>query len=188
VADPSETTQVSETPAEVESVELLGAVRSLAAQVGSLQAEVQALRASGRMLPPGEGDPHGWDERPVARHDSPPWVRSLDSPGARRPAVPRLVVEIGFLVAVAVVAAIARLDAPVVILVMAGAWALVAAMEWAAAREAASRERALLRSGLGAAVVSDDASWFSPPADEPVPELAEIGEDTAARLPPPPED
>lgn len=181
MADPSETTQVSESPADVETRELLDAVRSLAAQVGSLQADVQALR-TGTALPVAEPDAHGWDERPAARHESPPWVRSLDTPTTRRPTIPRLVVEIGFLAAVALVAAAARLDPLAIVALMAGAWVLVALAEWAAAREAAKREEALLRSGLAAAAIRDDSSWFGPPAAAPP--RAALDEDTAARLPP----
>ena len=183
MADPSETTQVSESPADVETRELLDAVRSLAAQVGSLQADVQTLRAGGP-LPAPHDDSHGWDERAAARPESPPWVRSLDTPGTRRPTVPRLGVEIAFLVAVAAIAAIARLDVLGIVAVMAGAWALVALAEWAAARDAAKRKEALLRSGLAAVAVRDDSSWFAPPAATRAPGLAEPGEDTAARLPP----
>lgn len=186
MADPSETTQVSEAPAEVETRELLDAVRSLAAQVGSLQADVQALRSGA--LPAADGDAHGWDERPAARQESPPWVRTLDSPGTRRPTVPRLVVEILFLVAVAAVAAIAQLDAVAIVVVMAAAWGLVAAAEWAASREAEKREAALLRSGLAATAVRDDASWFGPPSLARVAPVASADEDTAARLPPRPDD
>jgi hypothetical protein len=182
VANPSETTQVSESPAEVEQRELLEAVRSLAAHVGTLQAEVHALRNAGGVLPLAQGDSHGWDERAVARQESPPWVRSLDTPGSRRASVPWLVLEIAFLAVVALVAALARLDPVAIVLVMAAAWALVAAAEWALAREAARREAALYRSGLAAAVVRDDASWFAPPAPaEPV----AVEPDTGARLPPP---
>lgn len=181
VADPSETTQVSESPAEVEARELLDAVRSLSAQVGSLQAEVHALRSGSGALPLAEGDSHGWDERAVAREESPPWVRSLDTPGSRRPGVPWLALEIAFLAAVALVAALARLDPVAIVLVLAAAWVLVAAAEWAMAREASRRTAALYRSGLAAAVVRDDASWFAPPP----PTRAPVSEDTAARLPPP---
>ncbi len=183
MADPSETTQVSESPADVETRELLDAVRTLAAQVGSLQADVHALRAEGGALP-AQGDAHGWDERPVASQQSPPWVRSLDSPGMRRPGVPWLVLEIAFLVAVAVIAALARLDPVVIVVVMAAAWGLVAAAEWANAREAAKREASLLRSGLAAAVVRDDASWFGPPVAAPTTVRPVLDDETAARLPP----
>jgi len=118
MADPSETTQVSRGPAEADGEELLAAVRALATQVGGLQAELQALRAQARPLPVDGADRPGWDEGTPAPRDSPAWVRSLESPSVRRPAVPRLLLEIVFLVAVAVSSAVAGLEAPVVVAVM----------------------------------------------------------------------
>jgi hypothetical protein len=44
---------------------------------------------------------------------------------------PRFLIEAGFLIAVAVVAGLVRLSAVSIILVMAGAWLLMAAVEWA---------------------------------------------------------
>jgi hypothetical protein len=185
VAEPSETTRVSEAPATVEERELLDAVRSLAAQVGSLQEEVHALRSGGGALPVVRDETHGWDERPVASSESPPWVRTLDSPGTRRPDVPWLALELVFLVAVAVIAAVARLDVVAIVVVMAAAWALVAVAEWIASREAAKRELALLRSGLATAIGRDDSAWFAPPPTARATDLGLADEDTAARLPPP---
>jgi hypothetical protein len=184
VADPSETTRVSQSPADVETRELLDAVRSLAVQVGSLQTDVHALRTSAGGLPATEGETHGWDERHVGTQQSPPWVRSLESPVARRPAVPRFALEILFLVAVAVIAGVARLDAIAIVIVMALAWALVAAAEWLAAREAAKRETALLRSGLASAVAREDAAWFGA-LGASVTATPSSAADSAARLPPP---
>lgn len=185
MADSSETTQVSEPPRELgETGELLGAVRSLAEQVGSLRAEVQALRASSALLPGESMSGHGWEDRAPVRHDSPHWVRALDSPAARRPAVPQLLLEIVFLVAVAVLAALAELEPPLLVALMAGAWALVAAAEWAVAREAGRREEALASAPFGSGIVADDPTWFTPPAERDV--LEDHGaESTAARLPPP---
>lgn len=189
MAERSETTQISGPPAEVEAAELLDAVRGLAAQIGSLQTEIQSLRSGG--LPPGEGGDHGWDDGRPARQDSPPWVRTLDSPSERRPPVPRLLLEIVFLIAIAAFAAIAGLDAPVIVAVMAGAWALVAAAEWAAAREAARREQALYASPFGGGILGEDPSWFGPPAERELSGAvtdAAPSRDTAAKLPPPPAD
>jgi hypothetical protein len=70
MADPSETTQVSLGPHDPETKELLGAVRALSAQVGGLQAELQALRAQSRPLPPLVDAP-AWEREPPAR--SLPW-------------------------------------------------------------------------------------------------------------------
>ncbi len=51
MADPSESTQVSVEPEDSEASELLGAVQTLSAQVGGLQAELHALRSQVRPLP-----------------------------------------------------------------------------------------------------------------------------------------
>lgn len=187
MADPSETTQVSRGPAEVEAAEeLLAAVRTLATQVGGLQAELHALRAQARSLPVDGSDRPGWDEGPAVAQGSVAWVRSLDTPSARRPAVPRLLLEMVFLVAVAVLSAVARLDAPVVVALMVGAWLLVALAEWVAAR-AATRQEAIVYGSLSRAgpALVDDPSWFAPPLERTALEIAEVGDDTATRLPPP---
>ncbi|MBM2822948.1 MAG: hypothetical protein HW413_1694 [Thermoleophilia bacterium] len=187
MADPSETTQVSHEPANQESEELLAAVRALATQVAGLQSELQTLRAQPRSLPVPDEERPGWDDRMPAQRESAAWVRSLDTPAARRAAVPWLALEIVFIVAVAVLAVIAGLDAPAVVAVMVGAWLLVALAEWTAAR-AARRDDALVY-GTTAPVgpaVSQDPSWFAPPVERTALEITDVGETTPARLPPPP--
>jgi hypothetical protein len=186
MADPSETTQVSREPAEHEPDEVLGAVRALAAQVGSLQEDVLHLRHEARGLPAEDADRPGWEDAAyqAAVRESPAWVRSVDTPGARGIAVPWLLVEIVFLVAVAVLAAVAGLDAPVIAAVMVVAWLLVAIGEWAMAR-GASREHALV---YGASEplppgVPDDPLWFDAGDGEPALDVA--NDRTATRLPPP---
>jgi hypothetical protein len=194
VADPSETTQVSLGPQDPDSEELLDAVRSLAVQVGGLQAELKALRAQTRSLPQ-PADAPAWDTSKPARREQSQWMRSLDRPGPRPPALPRLLLEVVFLVAVAGAAAIAELDPVLIVVVMAGAWALVAAAEWFAA-EAARRQAAVSAMPLagGGGVVADDPSWFAPPLERSLvpganPPEADV-EDTAGgdaprvRLPP----
>jgi hypothetical protein len=197
VADPSETTQVSLGPQDPDSAELLDAVRSLAVQVGGLQAELKALRAQTRALPE-RADAPAWDSSAPARREESQWMRSLDRPGPRPPALPRLLLEVVFLVAVAGAAAIAELDSVVIVVLMAGAFALVAAAEWLAA-EAARRQAAVSAAPLagGGGVVADDPSWFAPPLERSLvpgdPPEAEIedtahGEDPGVRLPPRTED
>ena len=185
MADPSETTQVSREPTE-QDAELVDAVRALAAEVGSLKDDVHALRAEARALPSGEPDRPGWDEgAPVAVREGPAWVRSVDSPRARGIAVPWLLLEILFLVAVAVLCVVAGLDAPVIAGVMIAAWALVALGEWFAAR--ADRERHALVYGAGAPIapsVPDDRSWFASNGDDTLLD-APSAERPPARLPPP---
>jgi hypothetical protein len=188
VADPSETTQISREPADPESEELLAAVRALASQVGGLQAELQTLRAQPHSLPVPDGERPGWDDRMPVQRESTAWVRSLDTPTARRAAVPWLLLEILFLVAVAVIAAVAGLGAPAVVAVMVGAWLLVALSEWLAVR--ATRRNDALVYGATAPVaptVSQDPSWFAPPVERTALEITGAGDATATRLPPPPE-
>jgi hypothetical protein len=175
MADPSETTQVSLEQQDPETKELLEAVRALSAQVGGIQAELQALRAQSRPLPPLVDAPE-WDREPPARRERSAWMRSLDRPGTRPPAVPRLLLEVVFLIAVAGAAAIAELDTVVVVLVMAGAFALVAVTEWLTSR-AALRQAELSAMPLsgGGGVFADDPSWFGPPVERTI---LEVGEDT----------
>ena len=183
MADPSEATQGSVDPEGSERSELLGAVHSLSAQVGGLQAELQALRSHVRPLPE-PADAPGWGDSPSGRRESSPWVRTLERPGSRGPAVPRLLIEIAFLAGVALAAAIAELDPVVIALVMAGAWALVALAEWVAARDARRHGfvQAAPLSGAGA-FFGEDPSWFGPPLERTALEAAD--EDTKARLPAP---
>jgi hypothetical protein len=146
MADPSETTLASRA-SEVEATELLDAVRSLSEQIGGLQAELHALQAEQHMLPPGDLDAPGWDTSAPARRDGSAWLRSIASPAPRRPAVPRLFLEIVFLVVVACLLAVARLETALVIGIMAAAWVLVALAEWAADRATRQRTEAIGRPG-----------------------------------------
>jgi hypothetical protein len=184
VADPSETTQVSRQNVPDDQDELLGAVRSLAIQVGGLQAELHALRHEARTLPPGDGERPGWEEGQPLVRESPAWVRSVDSPGRRGLAVPWLLLEILFLIAVAVLAASASLDAPVIAAVMVVAWLLVVAGEWIASR-AAARERALVYGVAPTAPSSlpDDPTWFAPSAEDTIHDVT-ANDRAATRLPP----
>jgi hypothetical protein len=185
VSDPSETTQVSRAP-EGEGAELLSAVRALAVQVNGLQAELQALRKQTRSLPLAGGDTPGWDDGVPARRERSIWVHSIDSPKARRFPVPRLLLEVLFLVAVAVLAAIAQLDAVAVVVLMAGAWLLVAVAEWVAAKAAGRRDEIAYGFYAGGAYgPAEDPSWFGPPVERTALEAIEGGDNTTSRLPPP---
>jgi hypothetical protein len=184
MADPSETTQVSE--ARDSQSELVDAVRALSEQVGSLQDDVHSLRAEARGLPPGEADRHGWEEGvPVVVREGPAWVRSVDSPVPRGLAIPWLLVEVLFLVAVAALCVAAGLDAPVIAGVMVVAWLLVVLGEWLLSR--AERERHTLLYGAGAPPTPsapDDRSWFGSNGDDTLLH-APSAEGPPARLPPP---
>ncbi len=186
MADPSETTQVSHEPALLEREELLAAVRTLATQVGELQEELHSLRTQARALPVEDGERPGWDEHVPTRLESAPWVRSLDSPKLRRAAIPWLLLEIFFLVAVAVLAVVADFSAPAAIAVIAGAWLLVALVEWTSAR-AARRDAAIVYDYVasGAAMFPDDPSWLEPPSERTALDISGTRETRSARLPPP---
>lgn len=188
MADPSETTQVSKPPAGAEQGELLDAVRALATQVGGLQAEVSALRSQPRTLPADDGDRPGWDDAPAgALRDGGAWVRSLDAPASRHLSIPWLLLELLFLVGVAVLAAVAGFDTPVIAGLMLVAWLVVACAEWAAAR-AARRQHALTYGPplTVRAAVPEDPSWLEPPSERTA---LDIGgkRDAAVTLPPPAE-
>jgi hypothetical protein len=195
VADPSETTQVGSAPESDEpdsragSAEVLGAVQQLSAQVGNLQAEVQALRTESRTLPAQVGEASGWEDPRSGGPDMLTWVRALDAPGARGPAVPRLLLEIVFLVAVAVAAAIADLKVVEIVGVMAGAWILVALAELAAARSARRRAEAVYAPFPGLAPgYPTDPSWFAPPVERTVLDVVEPDDESRTKLPPPTQD
>jgi hypothetical protein len=186
MADPSETTHVSHEPADPEREELLAAVRALATQVGELHGELHTLRSQARTLPAQDGERPGWEEHVPTPVQSAPWVRSLDSPKLRRAAIPWLMLEILFLIAVAVLAVVADFSAPAAIGVIVGAWLLVALAEWMNAR-AARRDAAILYDYIapGAAMFPDDPSWFDPPSERTALEIPDARETIAARLPPP---
>lgn len=197
MAEPSETTQVSHDPADPQEAELLGAVRALSVQVEGLQAELQSLRSQRRALPTSGAGTLGWEDGTAVRRESTAWMRSLDGPGPRPPAVPRVLLEVVFLVAVATGAALANLEPAVIVVLMALAWLLVVAAEWAAAQ--ADRRRAEASQAPLAGVVgglfADDPSWFAPPIERTALEAPEDtldgvedtlgGEETGPRLPPP---
>jgi hypothetical protein len=176
--DPSETTQVSHD----DQPELVDAVRELSAQVGSLQDDVHALRSEAHSLPIDEQAGHGW-ESPAGR-EGPAWIRSVDSPRPRGIAVPWLAVEIAFLVAVAVLCAVAGFDAAVIVGVMAAAWVLVALAEWLVSRAELERQALTYERGTRIApALPDDGSWFGSNGDDTMLDLTSA-ERPPTRLPP----
>jgi hypothetical protein len=183
VADGSQT-QVSQPPEPQD--ELLEAVRTLSAHVESLSDDVHTLRAEARGLPHGEADRHGWDESAtVVVREGPAWVRSVDSPRTRGLAVPWLLIEILFLVAVAVLCVAAGLDPFAIGGVMVAAWLLVALGEWLLSR--GERQRHAFVYGPGAPPppsAPDDRSWFGSNGDDTLLD-APSAERSPARLPPP---
>ena len=110
-------------------------MRELETVASELRAELKEIRAErtaparlrGRGL---AGRERACEHRP---RSVPDWVAAVPPPFARRPALPRLVVEGLFLLLVAVLAGLADLLPAWIVLVMGVAWALVALTEWAAA-------------------------------------------------------
>lgn len=197
MAEPSQTTRISHDPADPQEAELLDAVRALSVQVGGLQAELQSLRSQRRVLPASSIDGPAWEEGAPVQRESSMWMRSLDGPGPRAPAVPRVLLEVVFLVAVAVGAALANLEPVVIVVLMALAWTLVAVAEWAAAQTARHRAESSQAplAGVAGGIFADDPSWFAPPIERSALEVPEDtldgiedtlgGNDAGPRLPPP---
>jgi hypothetical protein len=162
--------------------ELTQVVRDLADRIEALQADVRRLGGPG--LPSAEP---GWideDAQPAAA-PSYAWVSSIGAPVRRRPGVPRLLLEVLFLAGVATAAAIAELDALVIAGVMAGAWALVALIEWAASRS--DRRRDAIPMPAPAArpePLPADPSWFAPPVEHTLLEPAADSPTAVTKLPP----
>jgi hypothetical protein len=163
-------------------IELTTVVRDLADRIEALQADVRRLGGPG--LPSAEP---GWsdeDARPPAT-PSYAWVSSIGAPVRRRPGVPRLLLEVLFLVAVAIAAAIADLDAPVIAGVMTAAWVLVALIEWTASRADRRREAIPTISPVAAPVqLPADPAWFVPPVEHTLLEPAADSPTAITKLPP----
>jgi hypothetical protein len=157
------------------------ALAELTRQVAALRADVGKL-SPGR-LPEASGA-GGWDDD--AGPDAHAWLDSVSPPAEWRPAIPRWIPEVAFLVAVAVVAAVADLDALVIAACMTGAWVVVALVELAAARaERSSAPMAWGPAPVGAPPQPADPSWFQPPVERTMlHEEQPDHEHTITRLPP----
>ena len=111
-------------------------VRDLEEIAAELRDELRDLRT--RSVPYDEEDwPEAYGVGGGAPGPPPDWLASVPPPLVRPFAVPRLAVEAAFLLAVALLAGLADLSAPSIVLVMAAAWALVALAEWSAAAKRA---------------------------------------------------
>jgi len=165
---------------------LTDVVRELSDQVEALRADVRRLGGPG--LPASEP---GWNDEPGGSTPAPSyaWVSSVGAPVRRRPAVPRLLLEVLFLIGVATAAAIAELDAPVIAAVMAASWVLVALTEWAASR--AARARDAIPTFAPTPPVEQraaDPSWFIPPVEHTLLESPPDSPTAVTKLPPAPQD
>jgi hypothetical protein len=158
-------------------------LRALRAQVTALQADVRRLEASGL-----SGSEHGWAVDEQSGEPSLSWISALEAPSPRRLAVPRLVLEIAFLVLVAVLAVLAELETAAIVALMGAAWLLVAFAEWASSRADRRREELLLASPfVSQPPPASDPAWFAPPVEHTILQTpdADTGADTgAATLPP----
>lgn len=162
--------------------ELAQVVRELADRIEALQADVRRLGGPG--LPSAEP---GWSDEDALPAATPSyaWVSSIGAPVRRRPGVPRLLLEVVFLAAAATAAALAELDAPVIAGVMAGAWVLVALIEWAASR--ADRRRNVIPMLAPVAPpepLPADPAWFVPPVEHTLLEPAADSPTAITKLPP----
>jgi hypothetical protein len=159
---------------------LADSVRQLTDRIEALQADVRRLGGPG--LPALEP---GWVDVPPAPV-SHAWLSALELPVRRRPAVPRVLLETLFLAAVAGAAAIAKLDAPIIAAVMAGAWVLVALIEWAASHAERRRDEVpLLLAPAPPEPTPADAAWFVPPVEHTLLEAPADSPTAITKLPAP---
>jgi hypothetical protein len=163
---------------------LTASLRELSDRIEQLQGEVRRLAP---VLP--ETEPGlDWEDRALGPA-SYAWLSSLDPAVRRRPTVPRMLLEVLFLAAVAVAAALAELDAPAIAGVMAGAWVLVALIEWASSRADRRRAEVLLRPPPAPPQpLPADPSWFVPPVEQTMHDAGEATDSVTAstKLPPAP--
>lgn len=162
--------------------QLAQVVRDLADRIEALQADVRRLGGPG--LPGGE---HGWKDQSDGSGTAPShaWMGALSAPVRPRPGIPRLLLEVLFLAAVAAAAGVAELDALVIAGVMLGAWLLVALIEWAASRA----DRRLYAVPVAApaappAPLPADPSWFVAPVEHTLLEPATDSPTAITKLPP----
>ena len=163
--------------------ELTTVVRDLSDRIEALQADVRRLGGPG--LPSAQP---GWSDEEVGEPTPPSyaWVSSIGAPVRRRRAVPRLFLEVLFLVGVATAATVAELDTVTIAGLMAGSWILVALIEWAGSRADRRRDTPPRIEPIAPAEpLPADPSWFVPPVEHTLIEPAADSPTTVTRLPPP---
>lgn len=139
---------------------IAASLRELSERIEQLQGEV---RRYGPVLPEADAE---WAEQSKGPA-SYAWLSALDPPVRRRPTVPRMLLEVLFLAAVAVAAALAELDAAAIAGVMTGAWVLVALIEWASSRADRRRAEIMLRPPPEPPQpLPADPSWYVPPVEQ----------------------
>ena len=161
-------------------------VRELETVAAALHAELETLRVERAAPPPFEDE--AWPTAGYA--PSPDWVAAVPAPFARTPAVPRLVLEGGFLLLVGLLAGLADLAAAWIVLVMAAAWTLVALTEWTASVKRARWHLDEIAAPLDAAdqaASETTGPWNVPIVEATVIEAAGSESKTiVTKLPPPP--
>jgi hypothetical protein len=155
-------------------------VRELESVASELRAELKAIRAE--RVAPARYENEDWPAEArvsnAAFAPSPDWVAAVPPPFARPPAAPRLVVEGAFLLLVAILAGLADLPAPWIVLVMAVAWGLVALTEWAAAAKRARWRLDEIAPPAGSEQAADTGPWNMPVVEATV---VESGPDTESK-------
>lgn len=144
-------------------------VRELEDVASELRAELRSLRAE-RPRPAGLDD-EVWPSEQATTYASPDWVAAVPSPLQRGVAVPRILLEAAFLLLAGLFAGLADLSTAWIVLVMTGAWSLVALAEWAAAAK-----RARWRLDEIAPPVEVEAAETTGPWDMPVVEATVVDE------------
>ena len=143
--------------------ELEAELASLRPLASDLREELKALRAG--LGQTAELRPADW---PAANGSAPeaPQPTVVPPPPLPRPVlVPRLILETAFLIAAAAVCALAELDAVWIVVVMAGAWAIVALSEWAAF---AKQRRWRLDEVAPALPEVGSPAWYVPPVQQTI--------------------
>lgn len=161
-------------------------VRELESLASELRAELKAVRAE--RTAPERFDDEDWPaEARLANGLGPArdWVTAVPPPFARGTAVPRLLAEGAFLLVVALLAGLADLAAPWIVLVMAVAWALVALTEWVAAAKRAAWRLGEIPPPADTETAADTGPWDVPVVEATVVESGPDPESQTivARLP-----
>jgi hypothetical protein len=142
-------------------------VHELEEVAAELRAELRSLRQERSVAFAGPDDDPDWpaehavgDGRLAA---SPDWVAGAVPPPLQRPiAVPRLALEAVFLLLVALFAGLADLAPEWIVLLMAGAWVVVALVEWTAAARRARWHLDEIAPPLEADTGATTGRWSSP--------------------------
>jgi hypothetical protein len=147
-------------------------VRELEAVAAELRGELRALRAERTPVVDDEDWPAEAALRNSAGSPAPDWVGAVPPPFRRDRAVPRLVLEGAFLLLVALLAGLAELQTVWIVVVMAGAWALVVLGEWATAAKRARWRLDEVAPALEATPAETAGPWDLPVVEATVVETA----------------